>query len=111
MLFRSAQKVTSLPLQISCSVNLLRAPSVLLSNNRSKVHWAVYNMACPGNRMRFDLTVKDIETETDRLIKESKNVYDGIGKLSLEEANYDNVVKVICYGIFTQTYVIVLLMF
>ena len=71
-----------------------RPSQVLLSHCRLKVHWSVYNMACPGNRLRFDLTAEDLQKESDRLMIEAKNVYDNIGNLKIEDVTYDNVAKV-----------------
>lgn len=50
-------------------------------------------MACPGNRMRWDLTTKDIGTEADELILASKKVYDTIGALKDCDVTVDNVVQ------------------
>ena len=50
--------------------------------------------ACPGNRMHWDVTVEYIAGETDRLIVESKAVYDAVGALDSSAVTYDNVIKV-----------------
>ena len=51
-------------------------------------------MACPGNRMRFDLTCEDIVKQTNELMAESKAVYDAVGSVKEEAVSFDNVVKV-----------------
>ncbi len=51
-------------------------------------------MACPGNRLRFDLTPEDVASKADDLMTKSKAVYDAIASVKPEEANYDNVIKV-----------------
>ena len=51
-------------------------------------------MSCPGNRMHWDLTPDYIIAETDRLIAESKSVYDSVGSVSPDAVTYDNVLKV-----------------
>lgn len=57
-------------------------------------HWCVYNMACPGNRMRWDLTPEDIEKRADQLIERSKAAYDQVGSQPKDELTYENSVKV-----------------
>jgi thimet oligopeptidase len=54
---------------------------------------SVYNMACPGNRLHWDLTPEYITAETDRLITDSKAVYDAVGALDRTAVTYDNVIK------------------
>lgn len=54
---------------------------------------SVYNMACPGNRLHWDLTPEYITQEADRLIADSKAVYDAVGSLDPSAVTYDNVVK------------------
>ena len=51
-------------------------------------------MACPGNRMRWDLTAEDIGRKAEELMVQSKTAYDAVGAVKAEEANIDNVVKV-----------------
>jgi len=49
---------------------------------------------CPGNRMHWDITPDFIANESDKLISESKAVYDTVGALDSSAVNYDNVIKV-----------------
>jgi hypothetical protein len=54
----------------------------------------VDEMASPGNRMHWDdVTTEFIAAETDRLISQSKAVYDAVGSLSADAVTYDNVIK------------------
>lgn len=50
-------------------------------------------MAAPGNRMRWDLTVKDIAPRADELIAKSKKVYDAVGAVPKDQVTFDNVAK------------------
>ena len=59
-----------------------------------KVHWSVYNMACPGNRMRWDITPEEIATKTEQLMTKSKAIYDYVGAIKTEDITYENVLKV-----------------
>jgi thimet oligopeptidase len=52
-------------------------------------------MASPGNKIRFDLNAEDIAKETEKLIEESKAIYDKIGSLKPDDISYDSVIKVI----------------
>ena len=79
-------------LQIANS-KVLTCNACLFQNSR-KVHWSVYNMACPGNRMRWDLSAEDIGRKADELMTKSKAVYDAVGAVKAEEANFENVVTV-----------------
>lgn len=40
------------------------------------------------------ITPEDIEKRTEAIISEQRDIYDGIGKISLESVSYDNVIKV-----------------
>ena len=51
-------------------------------------------MACPGVRLRWDLAETDIHQRTDDLITKAKAVFDAVGSLKAEEANYENVIQV-----------------
>ena len=51
-------------------------------------------MANSGNRMHWDLTADYIAAEAERLIEESKAVYDSIGSLNADTVTYDNVIEV-----------------
>ena len=51
-------------------------------------------MACPGVRLRWDLAETDIHQRTDDLITKAKAVFDAVGSLKPEEANYENVIQV-----------------
>ena len=62
--------------------------------NSNTVHWSVYNMACPGNRMKWDLNAEDIGRKAEELMSKSKAIYDSVGAVKPEEANMENVVKV-----------------
>ena len=53
-----------------------------------------YNMACPGNRLRWDLKKEDFPKRAEQLMTETKAVYDAVGALKKEEVNYDNIIKV-----------------
>lgn len=68
--------------------------SIRFLNLLGRPHWSVYNMACPGNRMRFDLKAADVPAETDKLIESCKAVYEQVGALKAEDVTYDNVIKV-----------------
>jgi hypothetical protein len=51
-------------------------------------------MASPGNRMHWDdVTTEYIAAETERLISQSKVVYDAVGSLSADAVTYENVIK------------------
>ena len=51
--------------------------------------------SCPGNRMHWDVTTDYIASETERLIRESKAVYDAVGALDPTAVTYDNVIQVL----------------
>ncbi|KAK2155249.1 hypothetical protein LSH36_245g03012 [Paralvinella palmiformis] len=59
----------------------------------NREHWSVYNMACPGNKMRWDLGPDDLAKEADLLLAKSKATYDAVGALKREEVTVENVVK------------------
>ncbi len=50
---------------------------------------------CLGNRLEWDLTAEDIKRRSEELIAKSKSVYDAIANLPPDQANYDNVIKVL----------------
>ena len=50
---------------------------------------------CPGNRLEWDLTAEDIKRRSEELIAKYKAVYDAIANLAPDQANYDNVIKVL----------------
>ena len=52
-------------------------------------------MACPGVKLRWDLTDVDFPQRTDALIVKAKAVFDAVGSLKPEEANYENVIQVL----------------
>ena len=51
-------------------------------------------MACPGVKLRWDLAETDFHQRTDALIIKSRAVFDAVGSLKPEEANYENVIQV-----------------
>lgn len=51
-------------------------------------------MACPGNKLRWDLSESDIQQRTDALIATAKSVFDAVGSVKAEAANYENVIQV-----------------
>ncbi|NP_001081384.1 thimet oligopeptidase 1 L homeolog [Xenopus laevis] len=48
-----------------------------------------------GNRLRWDLTPKQIEILTGEVIEQTKRVYDQVGSLDLSSVTYDNTLKVL----------------
>lgn len=70
-----------------------KVPTFLLTHCRNKVHWSVYNMASPGNRLRFDLTVEDINKQAEKLMQDSKDVYDAVGAVKAGEVTFENVIQ------------------
>ena len=52
------------------------------------------NMACPGNRLRWNKTASDIASQADELIALSKAVYDRVGALKPDQVSYERVIKV-----------------
>ena len=62
--------------------------------HRPHCHWSVYNMSCPGNQMRWDLTSGDLDNEAEKLITKSKAVYDLIGSMNPDDVTVENVIKV-----------------
>ena len=66
------------------------------SSNYFSIHWSTYNMACPGNKLRFDLKASELEKEADNLISQTKAVYDAVGSLKPEEVTFENCVQVRC---------------
>ena len=69
--------------------------TISLDHYENKPHWSVYNMAAPGNRMRWDIVSSDVSKKADELMAKSKAVYDAVGALSSEDISYDNSVKVV----------------
>ena len=65
------------------------------------VYCSDYNMACPGNRLRWDLKKEDFPRLTDELIATTKAVYDKVAALSKDDVTYDNVIKV-CQKVFSE---------
>ena len=61
------------------------------TNNAPKLN---LNMACPGNKLRWDVNKDDFPRLTEELIASTKTVYDVVGALTKDEVNYDNVIKV-----------------
>jgi len=53
--------------------------------------------ACPGNRMHWDVTPAYIADETEKLIVDSKAVYDAVGALDNDAVTYENVIKVLLH--------------
>jgi len=78
------------PCYLQASIRLLHSLPASVDNPRSFVD----NMACPGNRMRWDLSATDIAKQADELIESSKAVYDRVGLLKPDQVAYDNVIKV-----------------
>ncbi len=69
-------------------------PSARNLHFERKPHWSLYNMACPGNKMRFDLNPSDISSKCEELIIKSRAVYEAVGSLKPDEVTFVNVVKV-----------------
>ena len=63
------------------------------------IDWRDYNMASPGNKLRFDLTPSDIKVEADKLMVKSKEIFDQIGTLPDDQVSLKNVVQVSFYNI------------
>ena len=51
-------------------------------------------MVCPGNKLRWDLTANEIAKRTDALVTTAKAIYDAVGAITDDEANYENVIEV-----------------
>ena len=78
----------------TCSLLRLHPPAINTTNSYFTVHWTQYNMACPGNKLRFDLQPGDLEKEANDLITQTKAVYDAVGALKPEEVTLENTVQV-----------------
>jgi len=59
----------------------------------ARVHWSVYNMASPGNRLRWDLKKEDFPRLADELMTKTKAVYDAVGSINKDDVSYEKVVK------------------
>jgi len=58
---------------------------------------------CPGNRMHWDVTPDFIASASDKLISESKAVYDAVGALDDSAVTYENVIKVCLPAVTVKT--------
>ncbi|KAK7889201.1 hypothetical protein WMY93_024761 [Mugilogobius chulae] len=47
----------------------------------------------PQNRLRWDLTPEQISELSEKLISDTKKVYDAVGALALEDVNFNNTLK------------------
>ena len=79
---------------VSSKTDCLLLNVIRFVHGSNRPHWSVYNMACPGNKMRWDLGPEDLKKEADLLIAKSKAAYDAVGSLTPEEVTIENVVKV-----------------
>ena len=91
-------------LSIHLNSHTVCAISVRLYQTDNKPRYAIFNMACPGNRMRWDLTPADLTTKADALIARSQAVYDAVGALKPNEVTYENVMKVLIGSYFKERY-------
>lgn len=48
---------------------------------------------CSVNRLRWDLNPDQINQLTDKLIRDTKKVYDGVGELDLDSVTFENTLK------------------
>lgn len=51
-------------------------------------------MASPGNRMRWDITVSDVPIQADKLIEQTRVIYDAVGTVKNDDVSFENVIKV-----------------